>query len=140
MSDDPKARCDRARAVRRANRGVLVKEVDEIIGTEPLTDEGTARLKVIFKQLEGKATIIIEFDREICSLCEEGDVEREVEEAENITAKIIDYKCRIDDALKLRTGGGSATIATPAIPDSPGIACAKLPKLVLPRFRGDVTK
>ena len=54
MSDDPKARCDRAKAVRRANRGVvtkLVKEVDEIIGTDPLTDEGTARLKVIFKQL-----------------------------------------------------------------------------------------
>ena len=63
MSDDPKARCDRARAVRRTNRGVvtkLVKEVDKIIGTDPLTDEGTARLKVIFKQLEGKATIISE--------------------------------------------------------------------------------
>ena len=42
MSDDPKARCDRARAVRRANRGVvtkLVKEVDEIIGTDLLTDD-----------------------------------------------------------------------------------------------------
>ena len=86
--------------------------------------EDTARLKVIFKLLEGKVTIISEFDREICSLCEESDVEREVEEAENVTAKIIDHKCRIDDALKPRTGGGSATVVTPATPDSPGIARA----------------
>ena len=72
----------------------LVKEVDKIIGTNQLTAaaEGTARLKMILKQLDGKANIISEFDREIYSLCKESKVEREVEEAENITAKIIDYR------------------------------------------------
>jgi len=144
MSDDPKARCDRARVVRRANRGVvtkLVKEVDEIIGTDRLTAEGSARLKVIFKQLNGKATIISEFDREIYSLCEESEVEREVEEAENITAKIIDDKRRIDDALNQTIGSDSTTDgASPVIRDPAVFARAKLPKLVLPHFKGDVTK
>ena len=48
-------KCDRAKGVRRANRGVitkLVKEVDESIGTTPLSEEGIVRLKVIHKQLE----------------------------------------------------------------------------------------
>jgi len=144
MSDDPKARCDRARVVRRANRGVvtkLVKEVDKIIGTDRLTAEGSARLKVIFKQLDGKATIISEFDREIYSLCEESEVERKVEEAEHITAKIIDDKRRIDDALNQTIGSDSTTDgASPVIRDPAVFARAKLPKLVLPHFKGDVTK
>ena len=144
MSDDPKAKCDRARVVRRANRGVvtkLVKEVDEIIGTDRLNAEGAARLKVILKQLDGKAIIISEFDREIYSLCEEGEVEREVEEAENITAKIIDYKRRIDDALNPNPGSDVTIDATlPVNRDAAVNARAKLPKLILPRFKGDVTK
>ena len=53
MSDDPKTKCDQARVVQRANHSVvikLVKEVDEIIGTDWLTEEGTARLKVILTE------------------------------------------------------------------------------------------
>ena len=53
MSDDPKAKCDQARVVQRANHSVvimLVKEVDKIIVTGWLTAEGAARLKVILTQ------------------------------------------------------------------------------------------
>ena len=88
MSDDPKAKCDQARVVRRANHSILtklVKEVDEIIGIDPVTAEGTVQLKVILKQ-----------------------------RAENVTARIIDYKCKIDDALKQNTGSNiTANITLP---------------------------
>ena len=53
-ADDRKEKCDRSKTVRRAHRGVttkLIKEVDEIIGTDP---EAVARLKVIHQQLDSK--------------------------------------------------------------------------------------
>ena len=102
--EDAKAKCDRLKIVRRANRGVvtkLVREVDEIIGAAPtLSEEGKARLKVIHKQLENKTTVLSEFDREVTSLCEVDEIEREVEEAEVMTAKIIAYKRKIEDELR----------------------------------------
>ena len=145
MPNDSKAKCDRERVIQRANRGVvsLVTELvkDEIIGTDPVTAKGTAQLKVILKQLNGKAAIISEFDRKIYSLCEESEVKREVEETDNVTAKIINYKRRIDNTLKPNTGSGvTANVTLPIICDATVSDCAKLSKLVLPRFKGDVTK
>ena len=58
----------------------VVKEVDKIIRIDPAC--------VI---LDWRATII-----------------SKVEEAENPAAKIIDYKCQINSALKVRTGHGSS--------------------------------
>ena len=95
IMNDLKAKCDQTRVVRRANRCIvtkLIKEVDKIIGTDQTTQEGSVRLKVILKQLDRKAATISELDREVYSLCEEGDVEHKGEEAELITTKIINYK------------------------------------------------
>jgi len=55
--------------------------------------------KVIFKQLKGKATAISEFDWEICSLCKEGDIEREIGKAENLSAKTTE---ELSQQLKLK--------------------------------------
>ena len=116
----------------------LVKEVDEIIGTRPLSKEGAARLKVTYKQLEGKATLLSEFDREISSLCDVEEIECEVEEA-----KLIGCKRKIEGTLKSNTNpvvtGESAT-APVSIDTIPANTRTRLPKLVLPQFKGDVTK
>ena len=80
-----------------------IKEVDEIIETRPLSEEGTARLKVIYKQLEGKATLLSEFDQEISSLCDVEEIEHEVKEAKLMTTKIIGCKHKIEDTLKSNT-------------------------------------
>ena len=68
-------------------------------------------------------------------LCEISEIEHEVEESETTTAKIIECKCKVDDSLK----GSSAT--PPLIPSATEtLARTHLPKLVLPKFKGDVTK
>ena len=56
-----KQKYDRAKAIRRAHRGVitkLVREIDELITTDASTTEAQARLKVIIKQLEAKSTLL----------------------------------------------------------------------------------
>ena len=69
------------------------------------------------------------------SLCEISEIERKVEESEITTAKIIECKRRVDDSLR----GSSAT--PPLIPSATEtLARTHLPKLVLPKFKGDVTK
>ena len=118
-----------------------MKEVDEFIGTTPLSEEGIARLKVIYKQLESKANVVSEFDREITSLCEVEEIEREVEEAELFTAKIIGYKRKIEETLKTtpETATEPSTLTAIVHPLASNTH-TRLPKLVLPRFKGDVTK
>ena len=51
------AKCDRAKIVRRAHHRMtikLIKEVDDLVGGNPTTFEASARLKVIYKQLDSK--------------------------------------------------------------------------------------
>ena len=140
--EERKSKCDRAKVVRRAHRGVttkLIKEVDEIIGSDPTTDEASARLKVIHTQLDSKLCFLNKVDEEISSLCELDEIKREVEESEATTAKIMECKRRIDDSLR---GSSSHTHPTsPFVSEAPpGHSRTRLPKLVLPKFNGDVTK
>ena len=118
----------------------LIKEVEEIIGDDPTTVEASACLKVIYKQLESKFCLLSKLDEEISSLCELDEIEHEVEESEVTTAKIIKCKCRIDD----NSSGGSGSSSHPPSPlvseALPGNTQTHLPKLVLPKFKGDVTK
>ena len=107
-----------------------MKEVDEIIGTTPLSEEGIARLKVIHKQLESKANVLSEFDWEITSLCEVDEIEREVEEAEVFTAKIIGYKCKIEETLKTTQ---EHTMETPTMPVM-AIASIPLLQILIPGY------
>lgn len=115
--------------------------MDEIIGTDPLSEEGNARLKVIHKQLKSKANVLSKFDREIASLCGVEEIEHEVEKAEVMMAKIIGYKRKTEETLR-----STAELSTepPTVPVSVNHLAlntrTRLPKLGLPRFKGDVTK
>ena len=93
-----KSKLHRLRAIRRGNRVLtkLTKEVDNMLSKPEVDAEATARLKVIFKQLEGKFKLLANLDSEVLGLCEMDDIEREIEESETVTAKVIELKRRID--------------------------------------------
>ena len=87
----------RLRAVHGGHRGVITKlitETNEILATTPLTTEGRSRLDVIHKQLGLKAELR-GLDNDILALCEVSDIDTEIEEAEPITAEVIEYKSKI---------------------------------------------
>ena len=71
------------------------------------------------------------------------EIETEVNDAETVVAKIIDYKRRIDVALQPLSAGAPHTVSTtPAVvvASPPGaVAKTRLPKLSLAKFKGDVT-
>ena len=88
MTEDPKTRRDRSKAIRRAHRGVitkLTKEIDELLSAMTILEDMQARLRVIFRQLEAKQSILNDLDREILSVCELTDVDGEIDESETIT-------------------------------------------------------
>ena len=138
-----KQKCDRAKAIRRGHRGVttkLVREVDEIVTADPSTAEAQARLKVIFKQLEAKSAVLSELDREISSLCDLDEVEGEIEEAERVIAKLIECKRRIEEVINPPSRISTIGDPTPLSTVAPPVTTNRLPKLILSKFRGDVTK
>ena len=89
---------ERLKAIRSANRGVIVKlmrEVEETLaGPEPA--EKISRLRVIVEQLQTKLSVLRKLDDEILALCDVKDIEYEIEESEGDSAKIFDYKRRIE--------------------------------------------
>ena len=138
-----KQKCDRAKAIRRGHRGVttkLVREVDEIVTADPSTAQAQARLKVIFKQLEAKSAVLSELDREISSLCDLDELEREIEEAERVIAKLIECKRRIEEVTNPPSRISTISDPTPLSTVTPPVTTNRLPKLILSKFRGDVTK
>lgn len=79
-------------------------------------------------------------DGEIVSLCPEEEIEREIEESESITAKIIESKRKIDSSLKGIPGDRSVRPSTGVVhSDHATVNRPRLPKLTLAKFRGDVT-
>ena len=81
--EERKAKCERAKVVRQAHRGVttkFIKEVDEIMGGDPTAVKASARLKVIHKQLDSKLCFLSKIDEEISSMCKLDEIEHEVED------------------------------------------------------------
>ena len=81
-------------------------------------------------------------------MCEVSDIDTEIEEAEPITAKVIEYKSKIDRAINptiSHTGIVSYSPTTEMLntdtlfPATNPTVTTRLPKLILPKFRGDVT-
>ena len=146
MSDEEterQAKLERLRAIRLGNRGVVTKltrEVDNLLSKPELDTEATARLKVIFEQLEGKSKLLTNLDSEVLGLCLMDDIEKEIDESETITAKVIELKRRVAAATNTPAAGGTIshpTLVTPTVLDR--TMKPKLPKLSLAKFRGDVT-
>ena len=103
MTEEAKARCDRSKAIRRANRGVIMKltrEVNKLINVETLSEATLVRLRVTFRQLEAKQLTLNDLDREILSLCELAEVEGEIDESETILARIIECKGKLESVLQ----------------------------------------
>ena len=124
----------------RAIRCVVTKPVHEaegILSSDSLTPEQRNKLTVIKEQLDGKLKLPSDMDEKILSLCEMEAIETEVNESETIVARVIDCKLKIKQ---------SSAVSLPAIPPSSPVvvappvpqAKARLPKLTLPKFKGDV--
>jgi len=93
---------ERLKAVRSANWGVvtnLAHEVDEIIG-DTVAEEKVGHLKVIVEQLRTKLSVLQKFDDDILGVCDVKDIEHEIEESEEISAKIFKYQRKIEAILK----------------------------------------
>ena len=150
MTEEESARAlERSRAIRRGNRGVvtkLIREAEEIISATELLDSSRRnRLHVINEQLEGKLSLLKGMDGDILECCELEAIDHELEESEAIVAKIINCRRAIELFVVSSTisGGVPPSISTTTLRDSPpplAITPSKprLPKLVLPRFKGDV--
>ena len=138
---------ERLKAVRAAHRGMITKltrEVDKALSSTTPVGDKVGCLNVIFEQLQNKLTVLQKIDNEILTACSVEHIEREIEESEAISAKIFDYKRRIEVSLRpLPTGSSSppASIATsdatPAV--TTPVARTRLPKLELQKFKGNVT-
>ena len=139
--EEQRGKLERLKAVRRGHRGVLTKltrEIEEILSNSELNSEATSRLQVIHEQLEGKKKVISNLDSKSVGICVIDEIEREIEESEAITAKIIQSKRKINAAIAT-TSRESVAHAVPPPPSGEASTRPRLPKLSLPKFRGDVT-
>ncbi|XP_044168175.1 uncharacterized protein LOC122952195 [Acropora millepora] len=148
--EDPKEKLERLRVIRRANRGVITKKISDanaILGIGgTLSSEQEAQLDVINLLLENKLKIVEDLDQNILSLCDVEAIQGEIEESEKVLERVVACQKRIHDALQKLTNESNTPQGQPVaglnpFPQMPLIeAKAKLPKLTLPKFRGDVTK
>ena len=102
---DKKAKCDRYKVIRRANRGVVTKlsnKIDKLTTAETISDEAHSRLRVISQQIEAKLTMLDELNRNILALCDVSKVDRDIDKSENTSAKSMKYKEKLETLLQLR--------------------------------------
>ena len=86
---------DRLKAIRRSHRGVVTKltrEADTLIAGDPLSSERNDRLTVIRQQLESKEQLLMGYDRDILSQCTLEEVDNEVNDTEEVIARILECK------------------------------------------------
>ena len=100
----------RLRATRAGNKGVVTKLIGEsetiLNGTHPLEEKARNRLARIEKVLKEKSELIHDLDEKIIAVCKVEDIEKEIEEAE-------DLKMRVMDAIEAISLGSPPT--TPLI-------------------------
>ena len=100
----------RVRAIRGGNRGVITKltnEAEELCAAQ-LLNEG--RLETIAHLLEMKLLLIKALDEEVVSTCGIEDIEREIEESDEIESRVLDIKRMIKE--KTRPSGNVTVPST----------------------------
>ena len=142
---EAKDKLERVKAIRAANRGVITKkisDVDTILSGTTLNDDQRKSLEVLDRLLTGKLKTIEELDQSVLSLCSVDVIQAEIEDAEKVLERVVDCQKRIQDALQTKSNGheGHQLQFSSTSGATSNLAKAKLPKLVLPKFRGDVTK
>ena len=153
---------ERLKAVRGAHRGVVTKltgQAEEIFDNEFMTSDHYERLFVIHQQLSTKLETLNDYDQRILTVCDVINIENEIEESQQTVEEVMECKRKIDVKLKQRpsesndnknesnTNQATSHPASRAFRFKRGSARrvatsprSKLPKLSLPKFRGDVTK
>ena len=140
-SEEKQAKYERCKAIREAHRGFVTKlteETNTILTSDPVSTEQYTRLDVIYRQLEAKSSSLAELDKEALSLCDIKDIAVEVDNSETVVAQIMECKGKIEAVKRRQSPVVSSTL--PGAPPLVAGAQARLPKLVLPTFKGDVTK
>ena len=103
--EEQQRRLDRLKAVHcsvitklsRELDGIIQNAAEEAINTNP---RKVARPKVIYEQLNGKLKVLNDLDGEIVSICPVDDIEKEIEDAEAVIARLIEAKPKIDSTLE----------------------------------------
>ena len=120
---------------------------------EELSVAQVDRLNLISLLLLEKQKTLSKIDQEVLELCELTEIEREIQESENIVSKILETKQQIEEVQKevqVETEVNRMSNASETRSDRSSVTerrmfatqrqvKPKLPKLVLPKFRGDIT-
>ena len=143
MEEEQRKRLDRLKAVRGSHQEALtklMKEVDDLLADETLSNEAAAHLNVVCEQLEGnmKVCLLIDLDGEIVSLCQVDVITRNIDESERIIAKLIECKRKIASAMSNPVSYLTISSDPVAAAVRPAVK-PRLPKLTLPKFRGVAT-
>ena len=71
----------------------LTRELDELlVNTDEPAGDKVGRFNVIYEQLQNKLTVLQKIDDEVLTVCSVELIEREIEESEAVSAKVLDYK------------------------------------------------
>ena len=143
---DTKDKLGRLRAKRRGHRGVITKiekEALERITTDTDNHEATTRLDALNEQLKTKQKTLEELGEKILELCNLEDIDGEIHESDEVQSRITGLKTMIksrNSAAQRPTHvpmdeASNVTSSATAVP----VSMTKLPRLELPRFKGDVT-
>ena len=144
MSEDENIQ--RLRAIRGAHRGVatkLLNEADELLAsTSPTTleDELKTKLNILKQQIKCKLAKLNEVDEKILDLCDVKNIGAEVLESEEYTARVTSCIVRLESVVnksEIQVINTAPTVETLHISSTQ--IRAKLPKITLQKFRGNVT-
>ena len=131
---------ERSHAISGGHHGVvtrLVHKADVILSSDTQTPEQRSKLTVIKQQLDGKLKLLGEMDKKIMNFCELDAIEAEVNESKAIVVKIVDFKLKVEQFSSVLSPGVvplSPAVAPPPVKQ----ANARLPKLILPKVKGDM--
>ena len=106
---------ERLKAIRGAHRGVVTKltrQAEEIFENEFITSDHYERLFVIHQQLSTKLETLNDYDQRILTVCDEINIENEIEESQQTVEKVMERNRKIDVKLKQ---ANPTTIKTKAI-------------------------
>lgn len=125
-----------------------MSKVTAIVEDEAFTfssNEQVHQLEVISRLLEAKLKALEDIDQDILSLCNVDEIPQEIEESERYVEKVITCQKKISNVSQPTAGDMqeppdplAGLIQVPLSVPTCQIK-AKLPKLVLPKFRGEVT-
>ena len=152
---------ERRKAKRAGHRGVVTRYLQEtrsLLDKETIDDKARRRLGVLRGLLQDKSEILKRLDEEILAGCATDNIEGEIIEADEISSKIIETLTEMRSVVESSESVGiirssSAHVTTPTEHGSEdpintsvrtetdrGRAKPKLPKLILSKFSGDVTR